>query len=142
MSTRYKRREFLKAVGAGTAWIALLKLPGCNPENQRTHRSPPAQTKDAQTFHSRPELSPPTIDVTTQAHDTAPGYIFIAPKKGIGQDGPMIIDNLGRLVWFSKDRYATDFKRQYYKGKPVLTWWEGDVTQAHGVGEYVIFDSS
>jgi hypothetical protein len=31
---------------------------------------------------------------------------------------------------------------QYYKGGPVLTWWEGKVTAGHGVGEYVIFDGS
>ena len=80
--------------------------------------------------------------MTTQAHDTASGYIFIAPKKGAGQDGPMILDNSGQLVWFSKGRYATDFKVQYYRGSPVLTWWEGKVAQAHGVGEYAILDSS
>ena len=54
----------------------------------------------------------------------------------------MIVDNLGRLVWFSKDRYATDFKVQRYRGEPVLTWWEGGIVAGHGVGEYVIFDSS
>jgi hypothetical protein len=31
---------------------------------------------------------------------------------------------------------------QYYKGRPVLTWWEGKVTAGHGIGEYVIFDAS
>jgi hypothetical protein len=54
----------------------------------------------------------------------------------------MIFDNLGRLVWFSKDRYATDFKVQLYMGEPVLTWWEGEIVAGHGVGEYVIFDDS
>ena len=54
----------------------------------------------------------------------------------------MIVDNQGRLVWFSKDRYATDFKVQTYKGEPVLTWWQGGIVAGHGEGEYVIFDSS
>jgi hypothetical protein len=76
------------------------------------------------------------------AGDVAPGYVFVAVKKGEGQDGPMIMDNRGRLVWFSKDRYATDFKVQTYKGEPVLTWWQGGIVAGHGVGEYVIFDSS
>jgi len=80
--------------------------------------------------------------VSTQAHDTAPGYIFIAPKRGVGQDGPMIIDNRGQLVWFSKDRYALDFKTQDYQGWPVLTWWQGKIVQGHGQGEYLIFDDS
>jgi hypothetical protein len=80
--------------------------------------------------------------VTTQAYDTAPGYIFVAPKIGPGQDGPMVVDNLGRLVWFSKDTYPRDFKVQRYRGEPVLTWWEGEIVLGHGVGEYVIFDDS
>ena len=54
----------------------------------------------------------------------------------------MIVDDQGQLVWFSKNRYATDFRVQTYQGKPVLTWWEGKVVAGHGVGEYVIFDSS
>jgi hypothetical protein len=76
------------------------------------------------------------------AGSVAPGYVFVAVKKGEGQDGPMIMDNQGRLVWFSRDRYATDFKVQTYKGEPVLTWWQGGIVAGHGVGEYVIFDSS
>ena len=94
------------------------------------------------TFRSRPDLSPPAIRITTRAHDTTPGYIFIAAKKGAGQDGPMIVDDLGRPVWFSKDRYATDFKVQRYRGEPVLTWWQGEIVAGHGEGEYVIFDDS
>jgi hypothetical protein len=58
------------------------------------------------------------------------------------QDGPMILGALGQLVWFSKDRYATDLKVQRYRGEPILSWWEGKIVAGHGVGEYVIFDSS
>jgi hypothetical protein len=68
--------------------------------------------------------------------------IFIASKKGAGQDGPMILDERGQPVWFSKDKYATDLKVQNYRGRPVLIWWEGRVVQGHGVGEYVILDDS
>jgi hypothetical protein len=34
-----------------------------------------------------------------------------------------------------------DFKAQSYRGRPVLTWWEG-VHDGYGDGEYVIFDES
>jgi outer membrane protein assembly factor BamB len=145
---RHTRREFLKAVGAGTAWITLLNVAGCEPPTQprvrRTRSSPSAQSKYVQAFRSRSDLTPPTVGVSTQAHDTAPSYIFIAPKKGPGQNGPMIIDNLGQLVWFypRQGKRVTDFKVQHYQGKPVLTWWEGRAVIGHGVGEYVILDSS
>ena len=83
-----------------------------------TPNSEPAERlSNVQTFRSRPDLSPPTIAVTTQVHGTAPGYIFIAPKEGPGQDGPMILDTLGRLVWFSKGTYARDFMVQRYRSR-------------------------
>jgi hypothetical protein len=81
--------------------------------------------------------------VKTPARDgTSPGYVFAALKEGAGEHGPMIIDDLGQLVWFGKYRSARDFKVQHYQGKPVLTWWEGRVVGGHGVGEFVIFDDS
>ena len=141
LSGKFTRQEFLGAIGAGAACLAFLNLPGCQEERQ-SNSSPPAKPSDVRTFRSRPDLSPPGIEITEQAHDTSPGYIFVAAKKGAGQDGPMIVDNLGRVIWFSKDRYATDFKVQRYRGEPVLTWWEGGIVAGHGVGEYVIFDSS
>jgi hypothetical protein len=141
LSRKFTRQTFLGVVGAGAASLALLNLPGCK-EDRQSHSSPPAVPNDVRTFRSCPELRPPAIEITEQARDTSPGYIFVAAKKGTGQDGPMIFDNLGRLVWFSKDRYATDFKVQRYRGEPVLTWWEGEIVAGHGVGEYVIFDGS
>src|SRR5215203_1326914 len=138
LSRKFTRQEFLGIVGAG---VALLNMPGCK-EDLQSQYSPPAQPSEVRSFRSRPELSPPAIEITAQAHDTAPGYFFVAAKKGAGQDGPMIVDDQGQLVWFSKNRYATDFKVQTYQGELVLTWWEGKVVAGHGVGEYVIFNSS
>jgi len=76
-----------------------------------------------------------------QAHDTAPGYLFIGPKRGgTGQDGPMILDDRGQPVWFhpfqGTNLHALDFKAQTYRGGPVITW----VTWNEG--EYVILDDS
>ncbi|HET7272871.1 MAG TPA: arylsulfotransferase family protein [Rubrobacter sp.] len=93
-------------------------------------------------FRSRPDLNPPAVEVSMQAHGTAPGYIFIALKEGAGQHGPMIIDNLGQPIWIRKVKYALDFKVQSYRGEPVLTWWEGEPFPRPSVGEYVILDRS
>ena len=91
------------------------------------------------------------MEVRGRAHDnTAPGYIFVAPKNGPeeagpGQDGCMIVDDSGQPVWFrplqNEDKDAFDFKVQRYRGEPVLTWWEG-VHTGYGQGEYVIADGS
>jgi hypothetical protein len=91
------------------------------------------------------------IEVTARAHDnTAPGYIFVAPKNGPeesgpGQDGCMILDEDGQPVWFRplqrEEWDVMDLKVQTYRGEPVLTWWEGFHT-GYGQGEYVIADAS
>jgi outer membrane protein assembly factor BamB len=92
-------------------------------------------------FRSRPDLSPPVVEVTKQTPDTAPGYILVAPEEGgAGQGGSMIIDDGGQVVWFrplqSSHGRAMNLKMQSYRGRPVLTWIETVP------GEYVIFDSS
>src|ERR687889_2511270 len=139
MGTRVTRRRFLRAVSAGATYLALANTVGCALPGMS-----PAAAKGVLTFRSRPDLNPAAVEVTTtQAHeDAAPGYIFAALKEGAGEHGPMIIDDQGQLVWFGRYRSARDFKMQYYKGRPVLTWWEGVVVQGHGKGEYVIFDDS
>jgi hypothetical protein len=61
------------------------------------------------------------VKVDVAAHDTAPGYIFLAPKMAVVQAGPMIMDNRGQLVWFHPlklTKGVTDFRAQRYKGKP------------------------
>ena len=165
MGAEFTRRRFLTALSAGAAYLALTGTVGCElfgrisklkafhiPELSPLRGPkvwplpsgsfPPEDGVWA--FRSRPDLSPAAVEVTTtQApEDTAPGYIFAALKEGAGKHGPMIIDDQGDLVWFGKYRSARDFKMQYYRGEPVLTWWEGKVIVGHGVGEYVIFDGS
>ena len=143
MGARQTRREFLRVAGAGAVGAVLLNTLGCRPADWISTIASSGQSGSTQSFRSRPDLQPPTVGVNVPASDgVAPGYVFVAVKKGAGQDGPMIMDNQGRLVWFSKDRYATDFKVQTYKGEPVLTWWQGGIVAGHGEGEYVIFDSS
>jgi hypothetical protein len=165
MGTKFTRGRFLTALSAGVAYLALTITVGCElfgraskltalhiPEFSPLHGpkvwplpsvSPPPED-GVWAFRSRLDLSPAAVEVTTtQApEDTAAGYIFAALKEGAGKHGPMIIDDQGELVWFGKYRSARDFKVQYYRGEPVLTWWEGKVVAGHGVGEYVIFDGS
>jgi hypothetical protein len=98
---------------------------------------------DVLQFHSRPRLDPDRLSVTVPARETAPGLVFLAVKRGPGQDGPMIVDDEGRVVWFRPapgKATATGFRVQRYRGEPVLTWWEGRTRWGHGMGEYVILD--
>src|SRR5215212_9070058 len=156
MGTKFTRRRFLTALSASAAWIALTNAPGCKPVKPATRTTPsttaslaqpepvlvkgslPSPQQNAWTFRTRPDLSPRAVDVAKHSLETAPGYVFVAPKKsGPGQGGPLIVDKSGQEVWFhpvqSNAPRAMDFKLQNYRGEPVLTW---------GAGEHVILDSS
>ena len=79
-------------------------------------------------FISRPDLHPPAVKVTVRSSSASDDYVFLAPKGGQGQNGPLILDSEGRTVWFHPVRrgFKTyDFRRATYEGKPVLTWWQG-----------------
>jgi Arylsulfotransferase (ASST) len=96
-------------------------------------------------FRSEPKLRAPAVRVRKRSPRAAPGSIFVAPRKGAGQAGPMIVDGRGELVWFRRlkgETTASDFKVQRYRGEPVLTWWQGRFSGGGGNGEYVILDSA
>src|SRR5918998_2720589 len=161
MGTKFTRRRFLTAVSAGVTYLALTNTVGCDLRERTSKVSPlrapkgrplptpkvwplpsasSAPPKGVWDFRSRPDLSPPAVEVTARAHNTAPGYIFVAPEKGeAGQGGSMILDDSGQVVWFrplsGTNGRAHDLKVQTYRGKPVLTWMDG-------INEYVIFDDS
>jgi hypothetical protein len=102
-------------------------------------------------YRSRPDLRPPEIEVIRAARATAPGLVFVSPKKVFGarprpglQSGPLIADDRGEPVWFAPlDRgNVTDFRVQDYQGKPVLTWWQGRQVLGTGEGVVQITDTS
>jgi outer membrane protein assembly factor BamB len=101
---------------------------------------PSAPVGGAWAFRSRPDLSPPAVEVASRAHDAAPGYVFVAPEEArTGQGGTLILDDRGQVVWFRPLRgmrgRAMNLKVQTYRGRAVLTWGETP-------SEYVILDGS
>jgi hypothetical protein len=109
-----------------------------NSPTTAAHTAPPAKpaahaapagadpSRQHQSFHSRPDLRPPTVTVSSQDR-TATGEMFLAPYSGHGQYGPMILDEHGGLIWFDRipaGARAADFRVQRYEGKPALTWWQ------------------
>ncbi len=109
-------------------------------------RSLPGSPTEVQSFHSRPELTPPAVTVTAQSPAVAPGDVFVAPYGATGQAGPMILEADGGLVWFKPlpaNTEATNLEVQEYEGKPVLTWWQGNISiHGFGLGEDVIADDT
>jgi hypothetical protein len=111
-------------------------------------------------FATRPDLQAPKISVLQGGSSTA-DPIFLTPLPSpivhpesdnsitinpVGPGGPMIVDGQGKLVWFRKltpPTVAANLAPDRYRGKPVLTWWQGPVTaQAFGLGKAIIADTS
>jgi len=121
---------------------------------------PSTQPDKLEHFATRPDLLAPRITVNRDdsgsdaatlmtplpspvIHPGSTNTVSIAP---VGPGGPMISDAHGRLVWFrplAAPDVAANLAVQRYRGKRVLTWWQGPVTvQAFGLGEAVIADTS
>jgi arylsulfotransferase ASST len=97
-------------------------------------------------FQSRPDLSPASVEITKQASEPGDADdILITPQLGPTQNGAMILDGNGQLVWFQpvpSGERAADLQVQSYQGKRVLTWWQGYEGAGVGAGEDVIDDAS
>jgi hypothetical protein len=130
-----------------------LTIPGARDGDYRFWVSrpaehPPPRTADrpggpVQRFKSRPDLVVPKITIVKHDPRTTPGEVFLAPKRGSGMNGPIILDNDGQILWAREappDTEAFDFRVQRYRGQPVLTWWEGTSTLGVGYGEGVMLD--
>jgi len=172
MPSRFSRRAFLRRTleaGAGaaavtTAGTVIGPLGGVAHASDRQiprvrsipaiDGPPPAAGRHS--YVSRPDLRPPATSMVTAGDGsrTSP-FIFLAPRVSPGgsypsgpQRGLMILDRRGDLVWFQPLEQGGEdpfnFRAETYKGKRVLTWFQGEVSGA-GVGaggRYTLMDSS
>jgi hypothetical protein len=106
-----------------------------------------AGSNGLQHFRSRPDLLPPSVTAGSNSAPASEGDIFVAPQFGPSQNGPMILDPKGNLIWFlpfsvSRKLLITDFRVQTYQGQPVLTWFQGYTNHGSGIGQGVIWDTN
>ncbi len=114
-------------------------LPVIKPVSKKSPKS------DLLHFVTRPDLTPPNLQVTTPATGAGPGDVFLTPAGGDSQQALLIVDAEGQPVWESPrpGTRAINLEEQEYQGNPVLTWYEGSVVNPGvGQGTYVIADSS
>ncbi len=104
----------------------------------------PAGSNGVQHFHTQPNLEPASITINRRSSATYNGDIFLTPQYGPLQNGPMILDSAGNMVWFQPlpaNELATDFRVQQLGSQPVLTWWQGFTNHGSGRGEGVIYNT-
>jgi hypothetical protein len=135
----------LAVVIGAIAAVCAVQLTRDDPSPARRAATPAA----VPALHSRPDLRPPQIDILTRRPGTAGGLVLVAPKKVFGakevpgeQQGPMLVDDRGRVRWFQPlpegdDGY--DFRVQKDRGRPVLTWWQGRAVAGSGKGAGMIY---
>ncbi len=166
----FSRRQFLPRAAAAAAGIVAAGAVGYelphrsksarttssagSAEAARASSAAPAAASGASTtvqrFLTRPDLLPPAVRVTQLGAQpaSAPRFILLTPINAVPasepQQGLMMLDRLGRLVWFSPASNGSPFNLnvQSYGGKPALTWWQGRVASAHGYGAAEIGDDA
>ncbi len=137
------RRQLLRSAGVGAVGLGLSGAVGelVSGALASRHPTPPR----VPTWHTRPDLRIPSLTVAHSEPGASSDPIFIAPYNApYGQAGAVIVDNTGAPIWENPlaGKVTTNFRVQHYRASPVLTWWEGSIELGHGVGEYVIADSS
>ncbi len=105
----------------------------------------------AYSYVSAPGLHPPVIKPANKAVNgaPAPGYILtgnfldLTKPPMAGQSGPLMLDNNLQPVWFRPvptNVVASNLDQQTYLGQPVLTRWQGVVTNTGQTssGKYIV----
>ncbi len=89
--------------------------------------------------------APPPVTILESSGNLGRGDIFITPTGGTSTyaNGPEILDRQGNIVWFHaipQGQTAADFRAQTYRGKHVLTWWQGTGLGGLASGTDYIYD--
>ena len=74
--------------------------------------------------------APPPVTILSSSGHSSRDDLFITPTGDTTQyaNGPEILDRRGNVVWFHPipaGLTAADFRVQHYRGRSVLTWWQG-----------------
>jgi hypothetical protein len=144
------RRQLLRSAAVGMGGLAAtgsagVILAGALGSTHAGGPPPSPEPPAVPRWHTRPDLRIPALTVSHSEAAASRDPIFIAPYNApAGQAGAVIADDSGQALWENPlaGKVTTDFRVQSYRGSPVLTWWQGNIELGHGVGEYVIADSS
>jgi EmrB/QacA subfamily drug resistance transporter len=119
--------------------LAVFAVPGF--ALPRSHGAPIGAytTHGAYSFVSAPSLHPPKLSGggSPSVEKSLPGDIMVASfydltqHPMVGQSGPLILGGNLQPIWFQPvptNVVANNLEAQSYDGRPVLSWWQGDVT--------------
>ena len=109
-------------------------------------------------YRSAPTLVPPRLQVSVPRTPSTAGLLLLTPSllstnkapsnaatvaAGNGKQGVLVTDLRGEPVFFKPTtQTATNLQVQRYQGKPVLTYWTGNVVNGIGYGTGHVLDTS
>ncbi|QIK75468.1 arylsulfotransferase family protein [Nocardioides piscis] len=142
------RRDVLKfgagaALGAaavGTGW-AVSSQDGDESAKEEPAAPTTPPPPPTQRFVSTQLTAPQTTVWRKDGATTSAGLLLTTPRSPAFR--AVIYDDDGSPVWIEPDgNAATDLRVQTYRGRPVLTYWTGEIKQGTGNGKGVILDES
>jgi hypothetical protein len=150
MTKLWTRRQLL---GSGLkTGAALIVLGAAGYGGYRWPRGTESVTasEGVESFISRPDLKPVRITVHLSPALGTSGVtpkLVLAPRGystgAPGQQGVMVLGAEASLLWFKPTvGIPTNLRVQAYQGRPVLTWWEGQVFGGYGKGTGQVFDDT
>ena len=132
------------ASGGGGTWHFRIETPARNVSSRPLPTF--SRVKGDVWNYRTTTMRPASVKVVTRPRGIADGDLFIAPQSGPAQNGVEMLNRDGQLVWFRtvpRGDTATDFRVQTYQKRPVLTWWQGEITTSGtGRGEDEIYNGS
>jgi hypothetical protein len=137
----------LKVVGAGSRGYSF-RVARFVPDPRPSGRRRQIAAVGTMRLATRPDLRPPVWDVRAMRPGASDAEIFVGPKllaTRRGQQGAQIIDAAGRVRFWRPmpvGQDALDVRVQTYRGRPVMTWWQGRRIVGQGRGTGLILDAA
>ena len=125
-------------VGAGWAWSSRgTDEPASEPEEAAASEEPEAP--EPVRFVSTQLTAPRAEAWRKEGAAVSAGLLFTTPRTPVFRG--VVYDDRAQPVWIEPDgNAATELRVQAYRGRPVLTYWTGEIKEGMGNGKGVILD--
>jgi hypothetical protein len=151
-----RRRTALAALLLAIAGAVVAVVVWSHDDEEPAAPPPRAAERGAPAFaplRSRPDLRPPDVAIDVAPATADDRLIFLSPRmekpprdRATHEQGALVVQQDGAVRWFGRARDGEPMlglRVQRYRGRPVLTWWEGAASKLGiGRGEGVVADGS
>lgn len=130
----------LGAAGVAGGWALSSRDGGDDAEPAGTAETPAAaDAPEPLRFVSTQLVAPRTEAWRKEGAAVSAGLLFTTPRTPVFRG--VVYDDDAQPVWIEPDGApATELRVQTYRGRPVLTYWTGEIKEGTGNGKGVILD--